>query len=550
MLQELQPPTLDLGGQGVAANSSPAGAGGVSTAGVSGPGAAATGPGGTGGGAGTAAGGSGTTVAPPRYTTIGSGLGFGLGSNGVGNNAAAHSNTAVQDSLANTNMRYGFVNGQDPGLANSATGQAALGTAQAPTTDPNYNMRMKSLESYGGVQGAPGYSSSQVAAINALMAARGGQGFGNAGFGGGSPSATVGGFGGNSSPTGAEGVSTTALGSPSVGIGSPSGPPGFGGSVNANAPSAHASNVMGVGAPNAVAGQNAVNSGTSTAGNGVNTGGGRAWQAQDAVEHQARGGYLKRANGGAIDVSSIPTNELIQYALDRIRQRRNAASGGTQTATKFPNSQSSVYNIPGGIGMGGNVFDPADGTIHIGDPGGEVSGFFTALGSLNGNQNQGSTAAAAPTPPPPTNTPAVASGTVGNHGGAGAVGGVGGASGSPIGGIPNAQPNGQSNNSTNPSGPQYNNSIDQALGTNNPTSDQIFGFTYPTIPPPKPQPVGPVPQSMINGEFGVGFGSQTGTGSEFFRAGGAVIMDAALNRARKAIKAASGGSIVGASWQK
>ena len=55
-----------------------------------------------------------------------------------------------------------------------------------------------------------------MAAINALMAAQHGsgatQGFGNAGFGGGSPSATVGGFGGNSSPTGAEGVSTAALG--------------------------------------------------------------------------------------------------------------------------------------------------------------------------------------------------------------------------------------------------------------------------------------------------------------------------------------------------
>ena len=286
-------------------------------------------------------------------------------------------------------------------------------------------------------------------------------------------------------------------------------------------------------APNAVAAQNDMAAPHATNANANQGTSGRYAQSQDLVEHQARGGYMKRSGGGSVDVSSIPTNELIQYALDRIRQRRNAASGGTQaTTTKFPNSQSSVYNIPGGIGMGGNVFDPSDGTIHIGDPGGEVSGFFNSLGSLNGNQNQPA-APAAPAPAAPANTPAIPSGVVGNHGGAGSPGF---ASGSPIGGIPNAQPNGAASNSTDPGGPQYNNSIDQALGTNNPTSDQVFGFTYPTVPPPKPQPVGPVPQSLINDEFGVGNGSQIGTGSEFFRAGGAVIMDAALNKARKAIK--------------
>ena len=76
--------------------------------------------------------------------------------------------------------------------------------------------------------------------------------------------------------------------------------------------------------------------------------------------------------------------------------------------------------------------------------------------------------------------------------------------------------------------------LDQVLGTNNPTQNQIFGFNYPqNLPPPKAQPVGPVSQNEINGLYGFGGGSQMGTGT--FESGGAVIMDA-LNRARKASK--------------
>ena len=225
-------------------------------------------------------------------------------------------------------------------------------------------------------------------------------------------------------------------------------------------------------------------------------------------ERSARGGYLRRASGGAASVAHIPTNELIQYALDRIRQRRNAANGGTQS-------------VPTGSWEIGNSSDNHNANTLSGGT------YFTQVPTAS------SAPTAAPSAPAPTNTPAIASGTVGNHGG---IGSPGFNSSAPLGGIPIAMPNGQATNSTDPGGPQYNNSIDQALQTNNPTSDQVFGFTYPTIPPPKPQPVGPVPQSLINGEFGVGFGSQTGTGSEFFRAGGAVIMDAALNKARKAIK--------------
>ena len=227
-------------------------------------------------------------------------------------------------------------------------------------------------------------------------------------------------------------------------------------------------------------------------------------------------------------MSSIPTNELIQYALDRIRKRRNAASGGFQPlpdpASTYKYQTTHVPNQSWTSNVG-------EGQTHA--PGGydSISGGSTYNPALAPQQAQAP--AAPPAATPVANTPAIPSGVVGNHGGVGSPGFAGG---TPIGGIPNAQPNGQATNSTNPNGPQYNNSIDQALQTNNPTSDQVFGFTYPTVPPPKAQPVGPVPQSLINNEFGVGDGSQIGTGSEFFRAGGAVIMDAALNKARKAIK--------------
>ena len=331
-----------FGGQGVAANSAPGGAGGVGTGGVSGQGGGTAGggsggPGGTGGGGGTAAGGSGVSAVEDMYlsqhpySTFGSGLGFGLGSNGVGNNAAANSNTALQDSLAQTQMRYGFVNGNDPGLSSSKTGQAALGTAPpglsaAQTAQINALMQQFDATPQG----------QALAAANAAANAHGGatQGFGNAGFGGGSPSATVGGFGGNSNSTGAEGVNTASLNSNSLAPpgtpvaalqnaqiqadmqqyaasngGNSSGPPG---SVsNVGAPAVHASAPAPAPAPAAQA----------VAPHAVAVG----------QERSARGGYLRRASGGAASVAHIPTNELIQYALDRIRQRRNAANGGTQS---------------------------------------------------------------------------------------------------------------------------------------------------------------------------------------------------------------------------
>ena len=220
-------------------------------------------------------------------------------------------------------------------------------------------------------------------------------------------------------------------------------------------------------------------------------------------ERVQRGGYLHRASGGQI--SSMPTDELIEYALTRLRQRRNAASGGSQTS---PSLMARQYDAA----MGNPDPAPTTQTTYIPIPN-TAAGGGDANTDLYGHTNAPtwdaiqtpiSTAAASTpqTPAAPTaNNPAIASGVVGNHGGAGSPGF---ASGSPIGGVPNAQPNGAASNSTNPNGPQYNNTLDQALQTNNPTSDQIFGFTYPTVPPPKPQPVGPVPQSEINGLYGLG----------------------------------------------
>lgn len=537
------------GNAAAAGNSAPGGAGGVSTG-------AATG-GNGGGGSGVSAalaaaygasqmegghggGGNGATALSNPYGGVPAyyNAGFGLGTSGVGNAAAAQSDTATMRGLiggvapgirgigAGVAPGYGFasVQGNDPGLAASNTGQAALASnAVAPHAPVSATQALAQAQST--------MSPSQVAALNsqlAMLRSGGVQGYGNAGFGGGSPNSTVGGFGGNANSTGAEGVSTAGLGTPSVGIGTPSGPPGFASSVNANAPSSHASNVMGIGTPPGVnapapapAPTNA-NQGTS----------GRYTQAQNAVERQNRGGYLHRASGG---IASMPTDELIELALNRIRQRRKAAGGG-------------------GIG-GGNTIDPSTGSILIGgktaQQGGnqsflnlldtgdaavpEVPGNQSATDMINAvawgaplpgsNSNNSSAAAATPAP----NTPAVASGTVGNHGGSGAVGSSG-VSGSPIGGIPNASPIVQPSSSTNPNGPQYSNSLNQALGTNNPTNDQIFGFSYPTMPPPKPQPQGPVSQDERMALSGIGQGSQ------LFASGGAIIMDAALNKARKAIK--------------
>lgn len=488
--------------------------GGVSTAGVSGgsghagggpsagagPGAAA-GPGGTGGGAGTAAGGNGFGGVPAFYDA-----GFGLGRGGYGNVTAAQSNTALQDALQQTQMRYGFVNGNDPGMSNSATGQQALAQAGA-----NGQQGITSQMAAAGIGGpsAPAYSPTTINAANAQMAAlhggnppgyaqavqafqqrfgdSGGQGVGNAGFGGGSPTASsppapstpqqqaiaqaaANGQAGVTSQMAATGVTQTGQ--------------------QQQAPSVHAP------APAPA---------PSPAPRGVS-------------ERVQRGGYLQRADGG---IASMPTDELIEMALQRIRQRR--ADGGETTNQR--NFNAIAAGNPRGAAQLANMntVSAINGVNTNGTPNvTQVPNYY--YGMSGGDSSSGPTPAPAA---PATNTPAIASGTVGNHGGFGSVGSSGS---SPIGGVPNAAPTGQPSSSTNPNGPQYSNTLDQALGTNNPTNDQIFGFTYPTIPPPKPQPVGPVSQNEIMSLSGIGQGSQ------LFASGGAIIMDAALNKARKAIK--------------
>jgi hypothetical protein len=102
-----------------------------------------------------------------------------------------------------------------------------------------------------------------------------------------------------------------------------------------------------------------------------------------------------------------------------------------------------------------------------------------------------------------------------------------------------ASPGGNGTGGAAAGAPTYNNTLDEALGTNNPTMNQTFGFNYPVPPPPKPQPQGPVSQNLINALYGFGGGSQMGTGTgigTFAASGGAIVMDALLraNRARKA----------------
>ena len=184
--------TAGVGGVG----STGVGGVGAPSGGVAGPcggggGARGAGRGVSGGGGGTASGGSGTTLAQQYAALVGGtpafyDAGFGLGKGGFGNVGAAQSNTATLAALQNSPMRYGFVQGNDPGLANSNTGKAALGTAPAPNL-----------------------MAQQFAAATGQGANNGPQGVG---FGGGSGVGPSGATGFNNSPTGAEGVSTSQLG--------------------------------------------------------------------------------------------------------------------------------------------------------------------------------------------------------------------------------------------------------------------------------------------------------------------------------------------------
>jgi len=63
-----------------------------------------------------------------------------------------------------------------------------------------------------------------------------------------------------------------------------------------------------------------------------------------------------------------------------------------------------------------------------------------------------------------------------------------------------------------PSSGPYNNTLDEVLGTNNPTGQDVFGFEYPNVPPPQPNPyVGPV--STMSGTYNPGSGGSGAGGS-------------------------------------
>lgn len=520
-------------GVGSAANSGGAGAGG-------GNGAAGSGGNGTGGGGGTASGGSGPG---------GNGAGNGIGLGGTGGAATmSQLGPDAQDLRSTINAYFNSqgLMGQDttqslgvpPGLLSgvgTATSPVTVSQLGPPTTSPAQQQYAATMAAAAQMRGgnapsAPSAPSSpspsQVAAINALMAARGGAsassapsapsapgpstvGFQTVGFGDDAPSAP-------SAPApspnqaqqqyAATMAAVSAMrGSPSQAVNAPSAPSQ---AVNAPAP-AQQNQAQQVQAPAPAPAPAPTNNSNRSSGR-------YGTIDPSGVGRHNRGGVVNLASGG---IASIPTDELIELALQRIQQRRKAASGGAQSSSKAA-APVSTGQILAGEGMDWSALAPDN------DPGNPNYAYELGLGPMGESPSSGSDTPA-PMPTPTPNTPAIPSGVVGNHSGA---------SGSPIGGVPNAVPTVTPalNSSTSSSGPQYSNTLNQVLGTNSPNMDQIFGFTYPTPPAPKAQPVGPVSQNEINGLYGFGGGSQEGTGT--FQGGGAVIMDAALNKARKAIK--------------
>jgi len=257
---------------------------------------------------------------------------------------------------------------------------------------------------------------------------------------------------------------------------------------------------------------------------------------------------VNRASGD--EVANMPTPELIAKALQLIA-RHKAASGGKQTTDAFtaalaaPSSKSSsapaastAAAAPWGsqqyIQNLGAALAPSGAPQGIQDNyGREFEAFTNPFASMGGGGGGDSAAVAAPATPPAPLTPALDGQTIGNS--------FGSASGNPMGQIPMASPGGNGYGGAASGAPTYQNTLNEVLGTNSPTQDQIFGFKYPVPPAPKPQPQGPVSQDQINQSYGFGGGSQIGTGTGLdglssFAAGGAIIMDALLraNRARKA----------------
>lgn len=245
------------------------------------------------------------------------------------------------------------------------------------------------------------------------------------------------------------------------------------------------------------------------------------------------------AKGGRIE--STPTNELIARALKVINRRKRDTGGPTLQSLQAQQAKDETAQRTVNNALGLQAEQQLADESSYGGRGGTMpySGaglMFSAINNSDaglGNQQ----APAQPVPPATPNTPATQGQPVGNQGtptGQGIEtgptsgpssyqppGSPGTTSTGPTTGIPFALPTGTN-------GYSYNNSLDQVLGTNNPTMNQIFGYNYPVPPPPQPQPVGPISQNNINAMYGL-----FGYGGGGYRDGGAIIMNA-LNRARKA----------------
>ena len=197
----------------------------------------------------------------------------------------------------------------------------------------------------------------------------------------------------------------------------------------------------------------------------------------------ARGGSMRRS-------MTMPRAAGGQIGRAMNVARKHRASGGTSLSGWGLNS------TPAGS-TGGNTFDPSTALYEGGLPGwgltpGQMEGLQAESNDLGMNWF-GGTPSQAPAPTPaPTPAPPIENNTVGNDFQ------LNGTQGAPV-------TNGQ-----------YNNTLDEVLGTNSPTGQDVFGFQYPNVPPPQPNPyTGPVSTTSGVPSYGAGgmFGYQGSVGA-------------------------------------
>ena len=185
---------------------------------------------------------------------------------------------------------------------------------------------------------------------------------------------------------------------------------------------------------------------------------------------------------------------IIDKALAIARKKR--AAGGASTPISIDPMASSLM---GGMTKGNaaynaiqqnNLTDPNDqrfAAAWIGIPGQQDQNPFIQYGG-NQNNNSGPQAAATVSAPAP-----IAANSVGNSFQ------VNGTQGAPLG-----------------AGQTYNNTLNEVLGTNSPTLNDVFGFQYPNEPPPQPNiyasPSNSVGQAMMDQPTSSPSSSQAGSG--------------------------------------